>query len=160
MRWPSRPECAAVHQYAEYRHGVLRAGVVEHPYPHCGADQRRDQRTHFTDSGRLRLLNHAAADPRHRPGLRLFTVRAGSCRAGLRRIANGDQHPVRRHYANAGDGVPDLFVSGQRAAAGRQNRSRQGQGARYRSMRCSARCRPTSVRLTSTTSTATAAPGR
>ena len=51
-------------------------------------------------------FNHAAADPRHRPGLRLFTVRAGSCRAGLRRIANGDQHPVRRHYANAGDGVP------------------------------------------------------
>ncbi len=30
----------------------------------------------------------------------------------------------------------------------------------YRLMRCSARCRPTSVRLTSTTSTATAAPGR
>ena len=61
---------------------------------------------------------------------RLFAVRAGSRRAGLRRAANGDQHPVRRHYANAGDGVPDLLVSGQRAAAGRQNRSRQGQGTR------------------------------
>ncbi len=129
MRWPSRPERAAVHQYAEYRHGVLRAGVVEHPYTYRGADQRRDQRAHFTDPGRLRLLNHAAADPRHRPWLRLFAVRAGSRRAGLRRAADGDQHHVRRHYANAGHGVPDLLISGQRAAAGRQNRSRQGQGA-------------------------------
>ena len=55
--------------------------------------------------------------------------------------------PISSYQAN----VPQLDAKIDRDKA-------KAQG--YRSMRCSARCRPTSVRLTSTTSTATAAPGR
>lgn len=55
--------------------------------------------------------------------------------------------PISSYQAN----VPQLDAKIDRDKA-------KAQG--YRLMRCSARCRPTSVRLTSTTSTATAAPGR
>ena len=44
---------------------------------HREGDQRRTQREVLAPAGRLRLLDHAAADPRPWAGFRLFAVRAG-----------------------------------------------------------------------------------
>ena len=96
------PERAAVHQHAQYRHGVLPAEAAGRARAERGRDHRRAQPEVRRHEGGLRVRDHAAADPRPRPGLGLLAVRAGSRGPRLRRAAERGERILRRDLADAG----------------------------------------------------------
>ncbi len=124
------PQSAAVHQYAEQRRGVLHAQAVRRAPPQRQGDQRRAQPEDRRHPGRLRVRADAAADPGPRQRLGLLAVHRGSRRPRLRRACRSAVQCVPgRGLADAGHELPDHQLPGQRAAARRRGRSRQGQGA-------------------------------
>ena len=124
-----RPEPAAVHQYAQQRRGVLPLEAVRSAPPERRADQRRDQPEDRRHPGGLRLLADAAADPGPRQRLGLLALHRGPRQSRLRRAAERRRRLPGRGFADAGHGLPDHELPGQRAAARRRRGPGQGQGA-------------------------------
>ena len=113
----------------EQRRGVLHPQAVQRAQEQREGNQRRTEREDLGHPGRLRLRADAAADPGPGQWFGLFAVHRGPHQPGLRRAAERGERVPGRGVADAGHGLPDQQLPGQRAAAGRGRGPGQGQGA-------------------------------